>query len=159
MTTLSSWNVAYSAFLADRFAAHVGAKSTPPGLLAVGETPAIAERLTALAPPGTVLISAATARLVEGYVTCQVWEAPGSAEDGAVHGVYQVLGERTAHSRFEVVTQRGLTPLVGREAERGLLRTRWAAATDGLGQVVVIMGEPGIGKSRLVQSLADQIAG
>jgi DNA-binding winged helix-turn-helix (wHTH) protein len=130
-----------------------------PGLLAVGETPAIAERLTTLAPPGTVLISAATARLVEGYVTCQVWEAPGAAEDGAAHGVYQVLGEGTAHSRFEVVTQRGLTPLVGREAERGLLHTRWAAATDGLGQVVVIMGEPGIGKSRLVQSLADQIAG
>src|SRR5262249_51231705 len=79
------------------------------------------------------------ARLVEGYVTCQVWEAPDAAEDGAAHGVYQVLGERTAHSRFEVVTQRGLTPLVGREVERGLLRTRWAAATGGLGQVVVIM--------------------
>ena len=93
--------------------------------------------------PGTVVMSAATARLVAGYFTWHAWEAPGSAEVPAALGAYQVLGESTAHSRFEVVTQRGLTPLVGREAEGGLLRTRWAEATDGLGQVVVMMGEPG----------------
>ena len=130
-----------------------------PGLLAVGETPAVAERLTALALPGTVVISAATARLVDGYFHWQAWEVPGATEVAAAGGAYQVLGERPAHSRFEVMTQRGLTPLVGREAERGLLRARWADATGGLGQGVVILGEPGIGKSRLVQYLTDQLAG
>ena len=130
-----------------------------PGLLAVGETPAVAERLTALALPGTVVISAATARLVDGYFHWQAWEAPGATEVAAAGGAYQVLGERPAHSRFEVMTQRGLTPLVGREAERGLLRARWADATGGLGQGVVILGEPSIGKSRLVQYLTDQLAG
>jgi hypothetical protein len=55
-------------------------------------------------------------------------------------------------SRLEVGVPRGLTPLVGREAELALLQARWAQARDGLGQVVVLSGEPGIGKSRLVST-------
>ena len=62
-------------------------------------------------------------------------------------------------SRFEVAATRGLTPLVGREQEVGLLLERWAQVKDGMGQVVLLSGEAGIGKSRLVQVLKDHIAG
>src|SRR5467141_28791 len=69
------------------------------------------------------------------------------------------MGESGAQSRRDVPSPRGLTPLVGREAEATLLLDRWAQATDGLGQVVLLSGEAGIGKSRLVQVLKDHLAG
>src|SRR3989449_2953241 len=72
--------------------------------------------------------------------------------------VYQVLSESTARSRLEAVGSTGLTPLVGREQEVALLRERWAQAKDGLGQVVLLSGEAGIGKSRLVQVLTAHVA-
>src|SRR5207249_7130316 len=72
--------------------------------------------------------------------------------------VYQVLHESTARSRLEAVGSAGLTPLVGREQEVGLLRERWAQVKDGLGQVVLLSGEGGIGKSRLVQVLQEHAA-
>ena len=68
-------------------------------------------------------------------------------------------GAGSAQSRFDVTVTKGLTPLVGREQEVGLLRERWAQAKDGLGQVVVLSGEAGIGKSRLVQVLTEHLAG
>ena len=127
-------------------------------LLAIGETPALAARLQALAPLGSVVISAATARLVEGYFPWQeIAIAPGAAQD-APRTAYHVLGDSAAQTRLEVVTQRVRTPFVGREVERTLLRERWVQATDGLGQVVVLSGEAGIGKSRLVQVLHEQLA-
>src|SRR5206468_1147728 len=72
--------------------------------------------------------------------------------------VYQVLYESTARSRLEAAGSSGLTPLVGREQEIALLRERWAQVADGLGQVVLLSGEAGIGKSRLVQVLTEQVA-
>ena len=127
-------------------------------LLAIGETPAIAARLQALAPLGSVVISAATARLVEGYFPWQeIAIAPLIAQD-APHTAYQVLGDSEAQTRLEVVTRRALTPFVGRDVELTLLRERWTQATDGLGQVVVLSGEAGIGKSRLVQVVHEQLA-
>ena len=72
--------------------------------------------------------------------------------------VYQVLYESTARSRLEAAGSTGLTPLVGREPEVALLRERWAQVKDGLGQVVLLSGEAGIGKSRLVQVLTEQVA-
>src|SRR5206468_2831346 len=72
--------------------------------------------------------------------------------------VYQVLYESMARSRLEAVGSTGLTPLVGREQEVGLLLERWAQVKEGLGQVVLLSGEAGIGKSRLVQVLKDQVA-
>src|SRR4029450_4340202 len=70
--------------------------------------------------------------------------------------VYRVLEESGLQSRFEVAVGTGLTPLVGREEELGLLQRRWAQAKEGAGQVVLLSGEPGIGKSRLVQTLNEQ---
>jgi predicted ATPase len=72
--------------------------------------------------------------------------------------VYQVLQASGVQSRFEVYAARGLTPLVGREPEVGLLVERWARVKAGMGQVVVLEGEAGIGKSRLVQVLKDHVA-
>src|SRR5262249_36922110 len=63
-----------------------------------------------------------------------------------------------ARSRLDVARSRGLTPLVGREQEVALLRERWAQVKDGIGQVVLLSGEAGIGKSRLVQVLTEQVA-
>ena len=66
--------------------------------------------------------------------------------------------QSTARSRLDAVGCIGLTPLVGREQEVELLRERWAQVKDGLGQVVLLSGEAGIGKSRLVQVLTEQVA-
>ena len=72
--------------------------------------------------------------------------------------VYRVLGESGVQSRLEVASARGLTPLVGRDSEVTLLLERWEQVKDGAGQVVLLSGEAGIGKSRLVQALKDQVA-
>src|SRR5262247_555236 len=72
--------------------------------------------------------------------------------------LYRVVRESTAQSRFEVAVQKGLTPLVGRAEELALLQRRWEQAKQGAGQVVLVSGEPGIGKSRLVQEFKEQIA-
>jgi class 3 adenylate cyclase/predicted ATPase len=125
--------------------------------LALGDTPNFAARLQSLATPATVVISAATARLVQGYFTCQdLGTHLLKGIDTPVH-VYQVVEESAAQSRLDVAGATGLTPLVGREAEVTLLRQRWAQSTEGLGQVVVISGEAGIGKSRLVRVLTEQV--
>jgi class 3 adenylate cyclase/predicted ATPase/ABC-type transport system involved in cytochrome c biogenesis ATPase subunit len=128
--------------------------------LAVGETLTIAARLKELAAPGMVVISATTARLVEGYFLWQekvVPPLPGGDQDRMA---YDVLGESEARSRLDIVVkQRRLTPFVGREAELAVLRERWEQVKEGMGQVVLLHGESGIGKSRLVQMLTEQIAG
>src|SRR5207248_3906375 len=72
--------------------------------------------------------------------------------------VYRVLYESMARSRLEAAGNAGLTPLVGREQEIGLLRERWEHVKDGMGQVVLLSGEAGIGKSRLGQVLKDALA-
>ena len=71
--------------------------------------------------------------------------------------VYQLLAESGAQTRLDVVPPRGLTPLVGREQEVGLLLERWAESPEGHGQVVLLSGEAGIGKSRLVEVLRERI--
>jgi class 3 adenylate cyclase len=126
--------------------------------LALGEVPNVASRIQGLAEPNTVLISADTYRLIQGYFECQDLGAQtlrGVAEP--VH-VYRVLQESGARGRLDVAQTRGLTPLVGREQEVGLLFERWAQVKAGYGQVVLLTGDAGIGKSRLVQMLKDHIA-
>jgi predicted ATPase len=126
--------------------------------LALGATPNLAARLQGLATPDTVLISAATFQLVQGYFTSEdlgVHTLRGVA--APVH-VYRMLSERRVQSRLEAVAPSQLTPLVGRDEEVALLHRRWAQAQTGLGQVVLLSGEAGIGKSRLVQVLKDHVA-
>jgi class 3 adenylate cyclase/predicted ATPase len=126
--------------------------------LALGETPNVAARLQGLAAPNTLVISAATLQLLGGFFACQPFGTPllkGLAQPLAV---YRVLYESMARSRLEAASRTGWTPLVGREQEIGVLLERWAQVKDGLGQVVLLSGEAGIGKSRLVQVLTDQVA-
>src|SRR5882672_10873545 len=126
--------------------------------LALGETPNLAARLQGLAAPNTLVISAVTFQLLQGFFACQSLGTPLLKGFAQPLEVYQVLSESTARSRLEAAGSTGLTPLVGREQEVGLLLERWAQVKDGLGQVVLLSGEAGIGKSRLVQVLKEHVA-
>jgi class 3 adenylate cyclase/tetratricopeptide (TPR) repeat protein len=127
-------------------------------LLALGETPNIAARLQSLAASNTLVISATTYQLIEGYFTCEALGAQPLHGRAQPLAVYRVLRASGMQSRLEVAAARGLTPLVGREPEVALLEERWARVKAGMGQVVVLEGEAGIGKSRLVQVLKDHVA-
>src|SRR4029077_20545153 len=123
--------------------------------LALGETPNLAARLQGIAVPNTLVISAATLPLLGGFFACQSLGTPLLRGFAQPLEVYQVLYESMARSRLEAVGSAGLTPLVGREQEVRLLLERWAQVKDGLGQVVLLSGEAGIGKSRLVHVLQE----
>ena len=127
--------------------------------MALGESLNLAARLQAIAAPDTVVISAASYRLVQGYFACEAlgdrrlegFEEPVS--------IYRVLHESQVRNRFDVATARGLTPLVSREREVDLLLTSWQEVKhQGAARVVLINGEAGIGKSRLLQTLQERIA-
>ena len=123
----------------------------------VGQTPNLAARLQALAEPGTVVISTSTRQLVGGlfeYIDLGTHELKGFS--APVHA-WQVVGESAAKSRFEALRASGMSPLVGRESELALLFERWEKAKEGEGQVVVLAGEAGLGKSRLAQAISDAL--
>jgi class 3 adenylate cyclase/predicted ATPase len=126
--------------------------------LALGETPNIAARIQGLAESNTLAVSEATYRLVEGYFTSELLGKHTLRGVFQPLNIYRVLGASGVTSRLDIVQARGLTPLVGREQEVGLLLERWEQAKAGHGQVVLLSGEAGIGKSRLVQVLKDYVA-
>ena len=126
--------------------------------LALGEPPNVAARLQGIAAPNTLVMSAATFQLLGGFFACQSLGTPALKGIAQPLEVYQVRYESTARSCLEAAGGAGLTPLVGREQEVGLLLERWAQVKDGFGQVVLLSGEAGIGKSRLVQVLTAQVA-
>jgi class 3 adenylate cyclase len=124
----------------------------------VGETPNLAARLQAVAEPDSIVIAATTRRLIGGlfeYEDLGGVEAKGFAEPVQA---WRVRGESAAESRFEALRAAALIPLVGRDEEIELLLRRWTRAKRGDGQVVLLSGEPGIGKSRLVADLQERIA-
>lgn len=123
----------------------------------VGDTPNLAARLQALAEPGAVVISARTRELVGGLF--ELAELGMQILKGFPVPVraWRVVGEGAAESRFEALHGAALTPLVGREHEIGLLLEHWERAKEGEGQVVLLAGEPGIGKSRLVRALRGRL--
>jgi class 3 adenylate cyclase/tetratricopeptide (TPR) repeat protein len=134
----------------------IGTGESRDEMAVVGETPNVAARLQELAVPGSVVVGASTYRLIEGLFRCDDLGALAVKGVGAPVPVYRVR-EPTGASRFEATTTRGLTPLVGREDEIRLLLARWRLANEGEGQVVLLSGEPGIGKSRIIQSLREQL--
>src|SRR6266852_1977294 len=117
--------------------------------LALGETPNLAARLQGHAAPNTLVISPAAVPLLGGFFACQSLGTPLLKGFAQPPEVLQVLHENTARSRLEATGSTGWTPLVGREQEIGLLVERWAQVKAGTGQVVLLSGEAGIGKSRL----------
>jgi TOMM system kinase/cyclase fusion protein len=126
--------------------------------LALGETPNLAARLQGIAAPNTLVVSAATLQLLGGFFVFQPLGTPLLKGFAQPLVVYRVLYESMARSRLEAAGGTGLTPLVGREQEVRLLLERWAQVKDGVGQVVLLSGEAGIGKSRLVQVLKEHVA-
>ena len=104
------------------------------------------------------MVSSATYRLIQGYFECQDLGAQTLRGVAEPITVYQILYESGATSRLDIAQPRGLTPLIGREFEVTLLLERWEQAKAGHGQVMLLSGEAGIGKSRLVQMLKEQVA-
>jgi class 3 adenylate cyclase/predicted ATPase len=122
-----------------------------------GDTPNLAARLQALAEPDTVVIAASTRRLLGNlfeYRDLGEIELKGIA---APVPAWQVLCPSAVASRFEALRGSALTPLVGRDEEIDLLLRRWERAKSGDGQVVLICGEPGIGKSRITAELEGRL--
>src|SRR6185503_7328169 len=124
----------------------------------VGETPNLAARLQALAEPGAVVISASTHGLTGGlfdYRDLGTVALKGFAETVPA---WQALGVSAAESRFEAL-RASTTPLVGRGEEIDLLVRRWEQAKGGEGSVVLLSGEPGIGKSRIAETILERLSG
>ena len=125
----------------------------------VGETPNLAARLQEMAPANGMIIAEATRRLLGNLFECRdLGPAEVKGLDAPV-SVWQVLRPGTVGSRFEALRSAALSPLVGRDAEIELLLRRWERAKEGEGQIVLISGEPGIGKSRLTAALQERLAG
>ena len=124
----------------------------------VGETPNLAARLQEMGGPGVVLISDSTRRLVGDlfeYRDLGLVDVKGLAEPVPA---WQVLRESTVENRFEALRSAALSPLVGRDEELGLLLRRWQRTKEGDGQIVLISGEAGIGKSRMTVALQEKLA-
>ena len=124
----------------------------------VGETPNLAARLQALAEPGDVVISASTRRLCGEVFELQALGPQMLKGFADSVEVYRVKSENRFDSRFAALHGAKMTALVGRGLELELLRKRWSLTLDGTGQVVFLGGEPGIGKSRLIQGLQEHIS-
>lgn len=152
-----------AALAISRMDLRVGINSGPvitggaPGLPdVIGKTSGMAMRLLVLAPPGAVVISATTYRLVIGYFEC-VGVEPQQLQNGTLpKNVFRVVRESGAGHRLEAST--ALSVLVGRKRESGVLTALWHKAQGGTRQVLLLRGDPGIGKSRLVHHLKQDIA-
>lgn len=129
--------------------------------LAIGEAPNIAARLQTLAEPDSVLISATTHRLVQRVFDCQDRGSHSLKGISAALHAYRVVGEHPSRTRFAFASDvmgSGKTPtLVGRDTAVAFLRERWERAARGAGQLVLLSGGAGIGKSRLVQAVSRQL--
>jgi class 3 adenylate cyclase/tetratricopeptide (TPR) repeat protein len=127
--------------------------------LAVGDTPNVAARLQAFAKPNEIIISGSTNGLIEGFFDC---ESIGLNRFGGISSevvLFKVVGKREFKSRFEVIAAKRLTPRVARDEELDRLERGWEKAAKELGQVVLLTGEAGIGKSRLIWELRNKISG
>jgi class 3 adenylate cyclase len=125
----------------------------------VGETPNLAARLQGIAEPNSVVIAESTRKLVGNLFEL---EDLGSKDLKGISGLVRVwvaVMPASVESRFDALHATGLTELVGREEELDLLLRRWSKAKTGQGQVVLLSGEPGIGKSRLTAALLERLAG
>jgi serine/threonine protein kinase/predicted ATPase/energy-coupling factor transporter ATP-binding protein EcfA2 len=123
------------------------------GVSLVGEARNVAVRLKDLAQPGQIVITAATHRLVQGHFDCASLgyrKVKGASQPVEL---FQVRGLGEDLNPIEIAERAGLSPLTGRDHEISLLKDRWEQAQEGMGQVVLLIGDPGLGKSRLVHTM------
>jgi len=121
----------------------------------VGETPNLAARLQGIAQPNTIVIAATTERLVDGLFLCDDLGPQTLKGISQTVTAFRVREASDARNRFEAKARHGLAALVGREEETALLVRRWQQAAEGEGQIVLISGEAGLGKSRIMQGLKE----
>jgi len=136
----------------------LGAGSSRDEQAIVGDTPNLAARLQAIAAPNTVVLSDATRRLVTGAFVLEDLGQPPLKGVSNPMTVYRAVRWSGVRSRLDLAAVGGLTPLVGRAQEVGLLVDRWEQVQDGAGQVILVAGDAGMGKSRLLQVLRDRLA-
>jgi serine/threonine protein kinase/predicted ATPase len=133
------------------------AEVTDAGISVVGEARNTAARFPDFAEPGRILCSGATQQLLGGLFECESAGARKVKGMSRPLDLFAVVAERQAASPIELKAPAGLTPLTGRDHEFSLLRDRWEQAAEGMGQVVLIIGEPGLGKSRLVYTMKQHV--
>jgi class 3 adenylate cyclase len=124
----------------------------------VGKTPNLAARLQSIARPNTVVIAEGTRKLLGHLFELGDLGAQDLKGISGPEPAWAVLRPSSVESRFEALHTSGLTKLVGRQEELDLLLRRWSKAMDREGQVVLLSGEPGIGKSRLIAALSERLA-
>ena len=123
----------------------------------VGDTPDLALRLLTSAQPDTVTIEPITWRLIGSLFDCRDLDALDTSSDTESIRRWQVVAESAVESRFEALRGSKLTPLVGRDEEIDLLLRRWACAKAGDGQIILVSGEAGLGKSRITAALEERL--
>jgi class 3 adenylate cyclase/predicted ATPase/predicted transcriptional regulator len=123
----------------------------------VGEAPNLAARLQAIAEPNTIVIAEATYALADGLFECTSLGARTFKGFETPLAVWRVDAPRPIESRFEATRTRSLTPFIGRDEEIAILERRWQRAWRGEGQVVLLSGEAGIGKSRIVSAFRERV--
>ena len=124
----------------------------------VGDAPNLAARLQAEATPDAIYLSDATRRLVEGRFELKLLGTKALQGFAQPTSMWQVIRERVVDSRFEARTLGEMSPMFGREHELGLVLERWRQARSGEGQMVILTGEAGIGKSRITQAVLDSVS-
>jgi class 3 adenylate cyclase len=124
----------------------------------IGETPNLAARLQAIAEPNSVVIAESTRRLAGNFFELQDLGAKDLKGISGSVQAWAAMRPSSVESRFDALHAGGLTELVGREEELELLLRRWSKAKSGEGQVVLVSGEPGIGKSRVTAALMERLA-
>ncbi len=125
----------------------------------VGEARNTAIRLSAIIEPGTVVVSSATHQRIAIYFECESLGAQRVRGISQPVELFKVTKEAASRNRVELVDPGNLSPLVGRDTELSILKDRWEQAQDGLGQVVLLIGDAGLGKSRLIRELREHVIG
>src|SRR5262249_34088403 len=125
----------------------------------VGEARTVAVRLRDGAEPGRVICTGATHRLIRSEFDCTSLGPSQIRGQAQPVELFRVQGVGVARSPVEAAAPAGLSPLTGRDREVSLLKDRWERAQEGMGQVVLLVGEPGLGKSRLVYTMKQHVLG
>ena len=129
------------------------------GVSLVGEAHNTALRLSGIVEPGTVVVSAATHQRVALYFECESLGVQRVRGISQPVELFKVTKEAASRNRVELVDPGNLSPLVGRDTELSILKDRWEQAQDGLGQIVLLIGDAGLGKSRLIRELREHVIG